>query len=154
MNTRPTPTEAPACTLNICRANSRSSWRWKFAVSATKTTPMAVWKREQLGGGYDFTVWLEKTALEMAEAVIAVSGETRSDIQRLFNVRPERSHVIYNGIDLDEYRPTPADDVLRRFRIDRGKPFLLFVGRITRQKGIIHLMHAIEFMDKDFQVVL
>ena len=62
--------------------------------------------------------------------------------------------MIYNGIDLDEYRPTPADDVLRRFGIDRGKPILLFVGRITRQKGIIHLVHAIEFMDKDFQVVL
>jgi glycogen synthase len=90
----------------------------------------------------------------MAEAVIAVSHETRNDIQRLFNVQPERLHVIYNGIDLDEYQPTSAEDVLRQFAIDHGKPFLLFVGRITRQKGIIHLVHAIEFMDKDFQIVL
>ena len=90
----------------------------------------------------------------MAEAVIAVSHETKNDIQRLFNVHPERLHVIYNGIDLDEYQPTSADEVLRQFAIDRSRPFLLFVGRITRQKGIIHLVRAIEFMDKDFQIVL
>jgi glycogen synthase len=133
---------------------ARQNYGIPLVVTVHSLEPLRPWKREQLGGGYDFTVWLEKTALEMADAVIAVSHETRSDIQRLFNVRPERLHVIYNGIDLDEYRPTPADDVLRRFGIDRGKPFLLFVGRITRQKGIIHLVHAIEFMDKDFQVVL
>jgi len=133
---------------------ARQNYGIPLVVTVHSLEPLRPWKREQLGGGYDFTVWLEKTALEMADAVIAVSHETRSDIQRLFNVRPERLHVIYNGIDLDEYRPTSADDVLRRFGIDRGKTFLLFVGRITRQKGIIHLMHAIEFMDKDFQVVL
>jgi glycogen synthase len=62
--------------------------------------------------------------------------------------------VIYNGIDLDEYKPTPADDVLRKFGIDPARPFLLFVGRITRQKGIIHLVRAVDFMEKDFQIVL
>ena len=133
---------------------ARQNYGIPLVITVHSLEPLRPWKREQLGGGYDFTVWLEKTALEMADAVIAVSNETKSDIRRLFNVRPERLHVIYNGIDLDEYRPTPADDVLRRFGIDRGKPILLFVGRITRQKGIIHLVHAIEFMDKDFQVVL
>ena len=133
---------------------ARQNYGVPLVVTVHSLEPLRPWKREQLGGGYDFTVWLEKTALEMADAVIAVSHETRSDIQRLFHVRPERLHVIYNGIDLEEYQPTSADDVLRRFGIDRSKPFLLFVGRITRQKGIIHLVRAIEFMDKDFQVVL
>ena len=89
-----------------------------------------------------------------SDAVIAVSKETRADIARLFNIRDERLHVIYNGIDLDEYRPVKSKDVLRKFGIDSEKPYLLFVGRITRQKGIIHLVRAIEFMDKNFQVVL
>jgi glycogen synthase len=133
---------------------ARQNYGIPLVITVHSLEPLRPWKREQLGGGYDFTVWLEKTALEMAEAVIAVSHETRNDIQRLFNVQPERLHVIYNGIDLDEYQPTSAEDVLRQFAIDRGKPFLLFVGRITRQKGIIHLVHAIEFMDKDFQIVL
>ena len=133
---------------------ARQNYGVPLVVTVHSLEPLRPWKREQLGGGYDFTVWLEKTALEMADAVIAVSHETRNDIQKLFHVRPERLHVIYNGIDLEEYQPTSADDVLRRFGIDRSKPFLLFVGRITRQKGIIHLVRAIEFMDKDFQVVL
>jgi glycogen synthase len=116
--------------------------------------PLRPWKREQLAGGYDFSLWVEKTALEMADAVIAVSKETKADIARLFNVRDERLHVIYNGIDLEEYRPTESNDALRKFGVESEKPYLLFVGRITRQKGIIHLVHAIEFMDKNFQVVL
>jgi len=133
---------------------ARQNYGIPLVITVHSLEPLRPWKREQLGGGYDFTVWLEKTALEMAEAVIAVSHETKNDIQRLFNVHPERLHVIYNGIDLDEYQPTSADEVLRQFAIDRSRPFLLFVGRITRQKGIIHLVRAIEFMDKDFQIVL
>src|SRR5205823_56382 len=73
---------------------------------------------------------------------------------RQFKVKKDRLHVIYNGIDLDEYRPVKSKDALRKFGIDSEKPYLLFVGRITRQKGIIHLVRAIEFMDKNFQVVL
>src|SRR6185437_2008793 len=90
----------------------------------------------------------------MADAVIAVSNETKADIARLFKVKKERLHVIYNGIDLDEYRPVKSKDALRKFGIDSEKPYLLFVGRITRQKGIIHLVQAIEFMDPNFQIVL
>jgi len=90
----------------------------------------------------------------MADAVIAVSGETKRDIERLFEVRPERLHVIYNGIDLDEYHKVDSTTALDRYGIDRAQPFVLFVGRITRQKGIIHLVHAIELMDPEFQIVL
>lgn len=116
--------------------------------------PLRPWKREQLGGGYDFTVWLEKTAIEMADAVVAVSHETRADILRLFNVPEEKVHVIYNGIDPDEYTPTFDESILRKHGIDPGVPFVLFVGRITRQKGIIHLVNAIRHLDPGTQVVL
>ncbi len=90
----------------------------------------------------------------MADAVIAVSAETKADIARLFNVRSERLHVIHNGIDLDEYRKVESTAAFRRFKIDPDQPYILFVGRITRQKGIIHLVHAAEAMAPGFQVVL
>ena len=116
--------------------------------------PLRPWKREQLGHGYDFTVWLERTALQMADAVIAVSQETRTDLLKLFNLDPHRIHVIHNGIDPEEYRPVSAPDVLRANGVDPDVPFVLFVGRIARQKGIIHLVRAIEHMDPGFQIVL
>ena len=125
-----------------------------LVITVHSLEPLRPWKREQLGGGYDFTVWLEKTALEMADAVIAVSAETKRDIERLFKVRPDRLHIIHNGIDLDEYRKTDSTAALERYGIDRAQPYLLFVGRITRQKGIIHLVRAIEYMDEGFQIVL
>ena len=125
-----------------------------LVITVHSLEPLRPWKREQLGGGYDFTVWLEKTALEMADAVIAVSGETKRDLERLFNIQPERLHVIYNGIDLDEYHKVDSTTALRRYGIDPGQPFVLFVGRITRQKGIIHLVRAIQHMAAGFQVVL
>ena len=123
-----------------------------LVITTHSLEPLRPWKREQLGGGYDFSVWIEKTALEMADAVIAVSAQTKADIEGLFNVRPERLHVIYNGIDLEEYRKTDSTEALRKYGIE--KPYVLFVGRITRQKGIIHLVRAIEFMDPGFQIVL
>jgi len=116
--------------------------------------PLRPWKREQIGGGYDFSVWIEKTAIEMADAVIAVSQETRLDIMRFFHTDPRKIHVIHNGIDPDEYHKLHAPDVLRRNGVDPDKPFVLFVGRITRQKGIIHLVRAIRHLDPGFQVVL
>jgi glycogen synthase len=125
-----------------------------LVITVHSLEPLRPWKREQLGGGYDFSVWLEKTALEMADAVIAVSGGTKADVERLFQVRTDRVHVIYNGIDLEEYRKTKSCAALTEYGIDCDKPFLLFVGRITRQKGIIHLVRAIEFMDPGFQIVL
>lgn len=125
-----------------------------LVITVHSLEPLRPWKREQLAGGYDFTVWLEKTALEMADAVIAVSKETRADIQRLFNVPDDRLHNIYNGIDLTEYRPVESTDALAGFGIDPSKPYLLFVGRITRQKGIVNLVRAIQYMDPGFQIVL
>ncbi len=116
--------------------------------------PLRPWKREQLGGGYDFTVWLEKTAIEMADAVVAVSGETKEDVLRLFDVPEEKIHVIHNGIDPEEYRPTFDEAVLEKHGIDPTVPFVLFVGRITRQKGIVHLVNAVRHLDAGTQVVL
>ena len=123
-----------------------------LVITVHSLEPLRPWKREQLGGGYDFSVWVEKTALEMADAVIAVSAQTKVDIERFFNVRPERLHVIHNGIDLEEYRKTDTTAAVAKYGIE--KPFVLFVGRITRQKGIIHLVRAIEFMSPGFQIVL
>ncbi|HEX8296532.1 MAG TPA: glycogen synthase [Chthoniobacteraceae bacterium] len=116
--------------------------------------PLRPWKREQLGGGYDFSCWVEKTAIEMADAVIAVSKETKADVLRLFDVPEERVHIIYNGIDLDEYQPVTTTTALEKYGIDPRVPFVLFVGRITRQKGIVHLVNAIKYMDPGFQIVL
>jgi len=125
-----------------------------LVITVHSLEPLRPWKREQLAGGYDFSLWVEMTALEMADAIIAVSSETKHDITRLFDVDLARVHVIHNGIDLDEYHKVDSTAVLKRFGIDPQKPYLLFVGRITRQKGIIHLVRAIEFMERDFQVVL
>src|SRR5436305_2219070 len=125
-----------------------------LVITTHSLEPLRPWKREQLAGGYDFSVWVEKTALEMADAVIAVSAETKRDIERLFDVDPKRLHVIHNGIDLDEYHRVDSTEALERHGIDPKKPYLLFVGRITRQKGIIYLVRAIQYMDPDFQIVL
>lgn len=116
--------------------------------------PLRPWKREQLGGGYDFSVWVERMALEMADAVIAVSESTRRDVLEHFSIDPNRIHVIYNGIDLNEYRQRIDESVLKRHGIDPSQPYILFVGRITRQKGIIHLVRALRHLDSGFQVVL
>jgi starch synthase len=116
--------------------------------------PLRPWKREQLGGGYEFSSWVEKTALEMADAVIAVSRETAKDLHRLFDLPEEKVHIIYNGIDLKEYRRVEEKAVLKRFGISPTQPFILFVGRIARQKGLLHLVNAIKYLDPDFQVVL
>ena len=125
-----------------------------LVITVHSLEPLRPWKREQLGGGYDFSLWIEKTALEMADAIIAVSGETKRDIERLFDVDPARVHVIHNGIDLKEYYKVDSTDALKRYGIDPNKPYLLFVGRITRQKGIIYLVRAIQYMDPHFQIVL
>jgi alpha-maltose-1-phosphate synthase len=125
-----------------------------FVITVHSLEPLRPWKREQLAGGYEFSLWIEKTALEMADAIIAVSRETKDDIERLFNVDPARVHVIHNGIDLNEYRKIHSTDALKRYGIDPARPYLLFVGRIARQKGFQHLVRAIQFMDRDFQIVL
>ncbi|HSK92956.1 MAG TPA: glycogen synthase [Candidatus Angelobacter sp.] len=116
--------------------------------------PLRPWKREQLGGGYDVSSWIERTAIETADAVVAVSEGTREDVLRLFDVAPERVHVIHNGIDPEFYHPDPATDALERHGVDPDVPYVLFVGRITRQKGIVHLVRAIEHLDPGIGIVL
>ena len=116
--------------------------------------PLRPWKREQLGGGYDVSSWVERTAIETADAVVAVSQGTRADVLRLFDVDPARVHVIHNGIDSEFYRPDPGMEALRRHGVDPDVPYVLFVGRITRQKGIVHLVRAIEHLDPGIGVVL
>jgi glycogen synthase len=125
-----------------------------LALTIHSLEPLRPWKREQLGGGYDASAWVERTAIEMADAIIAVSMGTRDDVLRLFDVEPERVHVIHNGIDLSLYRPAQETDAIERHGIDPSRPYVLFVGRITRQKGIVHLVRAIPEIDTETQVVL
>ena len=133
---------------------AKKNYGLPLVITVHSLEPLRPWKREQLEGGYDFSLWVEKTALEMADAIIAVSRATKSDIERLFNVDPARVHVIHNGIDLNQYRKLHSTTVLNRYGIDPAEPYLLFVGRITRQKGVQHLVRAIQFMDRNFQIVL
>ncbi|NBP70432.1 MAG: glycogen synthase [Cytophagia bacterium] len=125
-----------------------------LVVTTHSLEPLRPWKREQLGRGYDASSWIEKTVIEMADAVIAVSQETKQDVLKYFNVDEKKVSVIYNGIDLNEYKVTTNTSALDKYGIDKNKPFVLFVGRITRQKGIIHLVNAIHYIDSDTQIVL
>ena len=131
-------------------------------LSAHSLEPMRPWKAEQLGGGYALSSWAERQAYEGATAVIAVSHGMREDILRSYpQVDPERVKIVHNGIDLDAWAP-PTDaewevesqEVLRRYGIDTSRPTVVFVGRITRQKGLPHLLRAVEKLPADIQVVL
>jgi len=133
---------------------ARKLWAIPHVLTVHSLEPLRPWKEEQLGAGYHLSCWMEHTAMAAADAIVAVSRETRADVLRHFRVQPERVHVIHNGIDLDQYRRTTAVDALRRWGVDPARPFVLFVGRITRQKGIIHLVRAIPHLDPDLQVVL
>ena len=126
-----------------------------LVITTHSLEPLRPWKREQLGRGYDLSSWVERTALGMADAIIAVSEETRQDVlQNFSNVDDARVRVIPNGIDTDEYRATGDRGALERHGIPEGLPYVLFVGRIARQKGIIHLVRAIRHLDPDLGVVL
>jgi alpha-maltose-1-phosphate synthase len=129
-------------------------WGVPYVLTIHSLEPLRPWKVEQLGNAYHLSAWMERTAMEQADGIIAVSKETRDDVLRLFDVNPAKVHVIYNGIDLAEYRKATATDALERYGVDPARPFVLFVGRITRQKGIIHLVNAIPDLDPDLQVVL
>jgi starch synthase len=117
--------------------------------------PRRPWKAEQLGGGYAVSSFCERTALEAADAVIAVSGAMKHDILDVYPaIDPDRVVVIHNGVDTDEFTPDPATDELPALGIDRDRPYVTFVGRITRQKGIDLLLSAAEQFDPDTQLVL
>ncbi|MFT4214215.1 MAG: glycogen synthase [Microbacterium sp.] len=124
-------------------------------VTAHSLEPLRPWKAEQLGGGYAVSSYVEKTAYEQAAAVVAVSEGMRRDILRSYpNLDPAKVRVIYNGIDVQAWRPVTDDALLARYGIDAGKPSVVFVGRITRQKGLPYFLRAAALLPKDVQVVL
>jgi starch synthase len=126
-----------------------------FVLTTHSLEPLRAWKAEQLGSGYAMSSWMERTAVLDADAVIAVSQGTKADIQRAYpDVDPERIHVIYNGIDLAEYQKTAETNALTDYGVDPSVPYVLFVGRITRQKGVTHLVDAIRYLPPETQVVL
>jgi starch synthase len=116
--------------------------------------PHRPWKVEQLGTAYHVSTWIERTAYQNADGVVAVSRAMKRDVHDLYGVASERIRVIHNGIDLQQYRPTFNVDALREYDIDPQVPYVLFVGRIARQKGIIHLVNAIRWFHSGAQVVL
>ncbi len=116
--------------------------------------PHRPWKAEQLGTAYHASTWIERTAYQNADGVIAVSESMRHDVASLYGVTHERIRVIHNGIDLEQYHPQRDPSVLARHGIDPKRPYILFVGRITRQKGIIHLVSAIQHLRPGVQIVL
>jgi starch synthase len=126
-----------------------------FVLTTHSLEPLRAWKAEQLGSGYAMSSWMERTAILDADAVIAVSKGTKEDILRAYpEMKPERIHVIYNGIDLKEYQKTSDTSALIKYGVDPAVPYVLFVGRITRQKGVTHLVEAIPHLPKGTQVVL
>ena len=124
-------------------------------VTAHSLEPRRPWKAEQLGGGYRVSSWVERTAYEHADAIIAVSDGMRTDVLDCYPaVHPERVDVVRNGIDADLYRPVQETDAVRRLGADPVRPIVAFVGRITRQKGVGHLLAAAYHLDRGAQLLL
>ncbi len=124
-------------------------------VTTHSLEPLRPWKEEQLGGGYALSSFCERTAIEAADAVVAVSAGMADDVLRCYpSVDPARLHVVHNGIDTDEYRPTPDRFVLSEHHIDPDRPLVIFVGRITRQKGLPYLLRAAHQFDPSTQLLV
>jgi starch synthase len=124
-------------------------------ITSHSLEPLRPWKAEQLAGGYAISSFCEKTAIEAADAVVAVSNGMKRDILRAYpTISDERVAVIHNGIDPEQFQPDPGDDVVRRYGIDPARPYVVFVGRITRQKGIVHLLRAARDFAREAQLVL
>jgi starch synthase len=124
-------------------------------VSAHSLEPMRPWKAEQLGGGYAVSSWVEKTAYDAADGVIAVSAAMRDDVLRSYpSVDPARVHVVHNGIDTTEWAPVPNPDRVRELGVDPDRPSVIFVGRITRQKGLPLFLRAAAALPPEVQLVL
>lgn len=124
-------------------------------VTAHSLEPHRPWKAEQLGGGYRVSSWAERTAYAAADAVISVSEGMRRDVLESYpELNPDKVHVVRNGIDTDEFRPDKNTDVVEALGIDLDKPYVAFVGRITRQKGLVHLVRAAARLDPETQLVL
>lgn len=134
---------------------AKLTWSIPHVMTVHSLEPLRPWKAEQLGGGYELSLFCERTGVNSADAVIAVSHGVRGDILRCYpNVDPSRVHVIHNGIDPQVYRPDPSPETLARFGVDPARPYAFFNGRITRQKGLPHLLAAVLEMDPRHQVVV
>jgi alpha-maltose-1-phosphate synthase len=130
-------------------------WSIPHVMTIHSLEPLRPWKAEQLGGGYALSLFIERTAIEAADAVIAVSNGVRGDVIECYPVvDPARIHVIHNGIDPDIYRRTPSPETLDGYGIDAARPYAFFNGRITRQKGLPHLLSAVLELDPRQQVVI
>ncbi len=124
-------------------------------VTTHSLEPLRPWKAEQLGGGYALSSWVERTAIENADAIVAVSAGMKRDVLTAYPaVDPGRVRVVHNGIDTEQYAPDRDTDVIERLGIDRARPSVVFVGRITRQKGLPYLLRACRDLPKEAQVVL
>jgi starch synthase len=124
-------------------------------VTAHSLEPLRPWKAEQLGGGYRISSEIERTAFEAADAVIAVSHGMRSDILRSYPaIDPARVRVVHNGIDLDRWHPVDEPEIVRNYGIDPTRPSVIFVGRITRQKGLPYLLAAARLLAPEVQLIL
>jgi starch synthase len=125
----------------------------KHVISAHSLEPDRPWKADQIGGGYQISSWAEKTAYENADAIIAVSQGMRRDVLKAYpDLNPHKVHAILNGINTDQYSPKPDLDLLEKYGI--REPYAIFVGRITRQKGLGHLLKAWKEVPKEFSLVL
>jgi starch synthase len=134
---------------------SKLMWSIPHVMTIHSLEPLRPWKAEQLGGGYALSMFCERTAIEAADAVIAVSHGVRQDVLNCYPaVNPDRVHVIHNGIDPEIYRPQPSPETLGRLGIDPSRPFVLFNGRITRQKGLPLLLTAALKLDPQYQLVI
>jgi starch synthase len=124
-------------------------------VTTHSLEPLRPWKAEQLGGGYALSSFCERTAVEAADAIVAVSQGMKRDVLACYpSVEPARVHVIYNGIDPEQYQADPRTDVLSRYALDPARPYVIFVGRITRQKGVVHLLDAARHFAPGLTLVL
>jgi starch synthase len=134
---------------------SKLMWSIPHVMTIHSLEPLRPWKAEQLGGGYALSMFCERIAIEAADAVIAVSRGVREDVLNCYSaLNPDRVHVIHNGIDPEIYRPQPSPETLTSFGIDPNRPFVLFNGRITRQKGLPLLLAAALKLDPQYQLVI
>ncbi|QEO15966.1 glycogen synthase [Agromyces intestinalis] len=140
---------------NFAGATAKRLHGIPHVVTAHSLEPLRPWKAEQLGGGYRVSSWAERTAFEEADAVIAVSAGMRRDILRAYpGIDPDRVEVVYNGIDLDDWAPNHDPDAVRALGVDPDRPSIVFVGRITRQKGLPYLLRAARLLPPGIQLVL
>jgi starch synthase len=130
---------------------AKALYRIPYVATVHSLEPLRPWKEEQLGRSYDLTLWIERVALESADRIVAVSADSRREILELFNVPPERVVVIHNGIDLDVWRHTDSNATCKAYGIDGD--YILFVGRTSRQKGMVQLIEAMNHVDRGVRLV-